>query len=57
MTRKERDESYALYTSRADLKAVHEIKGEKGGFCDIYAKRCRGGLEPFVKNAVRAALP
>ena len=55
VTRKELDESYALYTSRADLKAVHEIKGEKGGFCDIYAKRCSDGFLPFAENAGSAA--
>ena len=57
VTRKEEDESYALYTSRADLKAMHEIKGAKGGFCDIFAKRCRDGFRPFAANAGNAALP
>lgn len=37
---------YSLYTSRADLTAIHGNSGRHGKFCDVYFYSCRSGFFP-----------
>jgi hypothetical protein len=43
------DKRLTGYTPRADLSAVYETRGLKGGFCDVLGKNCKDGFVPIAE--------
>ncbi len=51
VTRKEIGLRYAVYTPRANPKAIFTRRGKSGTFCQVNAKRCKDGFVPIAEQA------
>ena len=49
ITDKDKDIRYSVFTPRAKLDSQLVFNGERGTFCDLFAKRCRDGFRPIGK--------